>query len=165
MNGTRQVRPAVRSDVEAMRTIADATLFPGTLLDDMVRPFFEEPGCAELWVVCAAGPDVRGLAYCVPEEMTEGTWNLKAIAVRPGQHRLGAGRALMRDVEARLTGAGGRLLVVDTSSAAEQEVARAFYRSLGYVQEARIAGFWAAGEDKITFTKALRAASAGPTTR
>ena len=148
------VRDATRADLEVIRAIVDETLFPGALLDEMIRPFFEDRDSEEFWLV-SDDEGVTGVAYCVPEPMTEGTWNLRAIGVRPDRHRSGAGRALMAHVEDRLRRAGQRLLVVDTSSAPEQDGACAFYRGLGYLEESRISGFWSAGEDKITFTKQL----------
>lgn len=149
-----RVREAVPSDADALRAIVDATLFPGEMLDDLIAPFFEEEDCQEFWLVVEEG-EVLGLAYCVPEPMTDGAWNLKAIGTRPDRHRQGVGRRLMASTEERLRHAGQRLLVVDTSSSPEQEVACRFYRGLGYEEEARIRDFWAPGEDKITFTKRL----------
>lgn len=156
MNTVNQVRAATRPDVEAMRSILDATLFPGAMLDEMMEPFFADPDGGEFWLVCEAGNEILGLAFCAPEPLTEGAWNLKAIGVRPDRHRSGAGRALMAAVEDRLSACEARLVVVDTSSADEQQGARAFYGSLGYEQEALIRDFWAAGEDKVTFTRRLQ---------
>ncbi|MEM8961353.1 MAG: GNAT family N-acetyltransferase [Acidobacteriota bacterium] len=149
-----KVREAVPSDLEAMRRIVDATLFPADLLDGMVRPFFEDPDCQAFWLVFDRD-GVLGLVYAEPESMTEGTWNLRAIGTLPKSQRLGVGRALMAATEERLRRAGQRLLIVDTSSSPEQIGACEFYRNLGYEQESRIRDFWTDGEDKITFTKKL----------
>ena len=96
-----------------------------------------------------------GVAYYAPERMTDGTWNLYMIAVRPDRQRQGRGAALVRHVEQALVARGGRLLLVETSALASFERTRAFYRKCGYDEEARIREYYNAGEDKIVFRKAL----------
>lgn len=54
-----------------------------------------------------------------------------------------------------MTARAGRLLLVETSALPAFEGTRAFYRRLGYEEEARIRGFYAAGEDKVVYRKAL----------
>ena len=66
--------------------------------------------------------------------MTNGAWNLKAIGVRPTDHRAGVGQALMVGAEQTLAQKGARVLVVDTASGPEQVAARAFYPALGFVR-------------------------------
>lgn len=48
-----------------------------------------------------------------------------------------------------------RVLLVETSELPEFERTRAFYRTNGYAEETRIREFYAAGEDKVVFWKAL----------
>jgi hypothetical protein len=48
-----------------------------------------------------------------------------------------------------------RLLIVETSGLPEFEVARAFYSNCGFTQEARVCNFFAEGDDKLIYTKAL----------
>ena len=67
----------------------------------------------------------------------------------------------MRHVEQALAARGGRVLLVETSGLPGFERTRAFYRKLGYDEEARIREFYQAGEDKVVFRKALGAAAAG----
>lgn len=78
-----------------------------------------------------------------------------AIAVAPGQHRSGAGSALVAKLEAVLRDRGHRILIAETSGLPEFERARNFYRQNSYAEEARIRDFWARGDDKIVFWKAL----------
>jgi ribosomal protein S18 acetylase RimI-like enzyme len=47
------------------------------------------------------------------------------------------------------------VLLVETSGLPAFARARAFYRARGFDEEARIRDFYAAGEDKIVFWKAL----------
>jgi ribosomal protein S18 acetylase RimI-like enzyme len=90
-----------------------------------------------------------------PTPCTEGTWDLYWIAVDPGTHRRGAGRALMHAAERAIQGAGGRLLVVETSSRADYDPTRAFYDALDYQASARIADFYAPHDDLVVYTKRL----------
>ncbi len=97
-----------------------------------------------------------GVAYCEPERMTDQTWNLQLIAIRPDHQRQGRGAKLLRYVERTLTAQGGRILLVETLSSLEHT--QAFYHKCGYEEEACIRDFYAAGYDKVVFRKVLNAA-------
>ena len=88
--------------------------------------------------------------------MTEGTFNLTMIAVRPDLQGQGRGTELTRHVEAMLRDRGERILIVDTSSLPEFDRTRDFYRKSGYTQEARIRDYYKDGDDKVTFRKMLK---------
>jgi ribosomal protein S18 acetylase RimI-like enzyme len=155
MKMTETIRPMERGDLSAMKLIIDGTgLFPADMLDDMVSAFFDDAHTTDMWFV-VAHEAIMALAYCAPERMTGGTWNLYLIAVDPACQGQGVGAALMRHVETVLTARGERLLLVETSGLPEFERTRQFYLKNGYSLEARIRGFYAAGEDKIVFHKAL----------
>jgi ribosomal protein S18 acetylase RimI-like enzyme len=96
-----------------------------------------------------------GLAYCEPERMTDGTWNLQLIAVHPTHQKQGRGTKLLLFVEQTLAERGARVLLVETMGTPEFEHVRSFYRKNGYDEEARIREFYAKGADKIVFRKAL----------
>jgi ribosomal protein S18 acetylase RimI-like enzyme len=59
-------------------------------------------------------------------------------------------------VKAALRDRDRRLLLVETSGAPGFAGRRAFYRRLGFRREARVRDYDQAGEDKVTFTRALR---------
>jgi ribosomal protein S18 acetylase RimI-like enzyme len=65
---------------------------------------------------------------------------------------------VVEQVERRLAGRGARMLLVETSGLDGFARTRAFYRRLGYGEEARIRDFYRAGEDKIVFRKVITAA-------
>lgn len=100
-----------------------------------------------------------GVAYVAPERMTDGTWNLLMIAVRPEFQRCGRGAALVRQVESAAFAGGGRLLLVETSGLPEFEQARGFYRRCGFSEAARIHDFYRLGDDKVIFRKVLSGSS------
>jgi len=155
MKEPSKVRALKREDLPHVRSIVEANnMFPGDILEDMTAAYFAgEPG-GQRWIVLDAS-GVKGVAYYVPEALTEGTWNLLMIAVDPGHHGQGIGSALMKHVETELAGQRERILLVETSGTADFERTRSFYRMLGYEHKARIRDFYAAGDDKIVFRKAL----------
>jgi ribosomal protein S18 acetylase RimI-like enzyme len=146
----------VGSDLPALEAVLDATeLFPSELLEDMTSGFLAGDVGDDVWLTLDDdGP--QALAYYVPERMTEGTWNVLAIAVDPASQGRGHGSALMRHIEETLAARGERVLLVETSGLPAFERTRAFYRGLDYDEEARIRDFYAAGDDKVVFRKALQ---------
>lgn len=100
------------------------------------------------------GQRANSFAYAKSEELTDGTWNMLAIAVLPGRHRSGAGSALVSKSEGVLRDRGQRILIAETSGLPECERARNFYRRNGYAEEARIRDFWGV-VTTIVFWKAL----------
>ena len=149
------IRPVTAADVPHLKRVLDGTqLFPSEMLEEMLAPFLSGDGAA-LWLTCEENGEAIALVYAAPEELTDGTWNMLALGVLPEQQGQGIGAALVRELEARLGERGVRLLIVDMSGTSDFEGARAFYRSQAYDEEARIRDFWAAGDDKVTFCKAL----------
>ena len=149
------IRAVTRDDLPALKRVIDAcALFPSGLLDEMVAGHLEQPSDKEIWLTVDDGGPVA-VAFCAPEDMTEGTWNLYLIAVHPERQGQGLGRALMAYIERTLAARGQRILLVETSGNEEFARTRAFYHDCGYEEEARIREFYQAGEDKIVFRKAL----------
>jgi ribosomal protein S18 acetylase RimI-like enzyme len=100
---------------------------------------------------------MMGFACYGPTPCTEATWDLYWIAVDPNGHRQGVGRKLMEACEERIAAARGRLVLVETSSRPDYGPTRAFYEALGYAPAARVADFYAEGDDLIMYTKRLQA--------
>ena len=148
-----QTRAPRASDVPFLAAIAEATLFPREMMAGMIAPVLTGEG-ADIWRVVEQGGRLRSFAFAQPETMTDATWNLRAIAVTPDLHGAGAGTAFLTAIEAALRDA--RLIVVDTTQAEGQARARRFYAARGYAHVAAIPDFFVAGEDKVTFVKALR---------
>ncbi|MFN3170223.1 MAG: GNAT family N-acetyltransferase [Hyphomicrobiales bacterium] len=149
------IRPIVRADLPALkRVIASTELFPPDMLDGMMEGHWSGSPDPALWLTFA-DPDPVAVAYAAPEPMTDGCWNLYLIAVHADHHGQGIGRALLAFVEDTLAVEGVRVLLVETSGSAGFARTRAFYAQAGYEEEARIREFYAAGEDKIIFRKAL----------
>ncbi|MCV6597485.1 MAG: N-acetyltransferase, partial [Mangrovicoccus sp.] len=87
--------------------------------------------------------------------LAEGTVNMLALAVHPERPGTGMGAALVAAAEAHLGTKDQRILIVETSGTEAFARTRAFYLQNGYEEEARIRDFWAKGDDKVIFRKAL----------
>ena len=89
----------------------------------------------------------------------DGGYDLYWIAVDPAR----AGRRLRERADARGGGAaprqrGARLLVAETSSRDAYAQTRDFYERGGYVERARVRGFYAVDDDRVIFSKLLAVA-------
>ncbi|MEM8839124.1 MAG: GNAT family N-acetyltransferase [Pseudomonadota bacterium] len=151
-----KIRPTKSEDSDALRKVVNKTgLFPADMLPDMLHPFLASQTDEAIWLTCELNGTAIGFCFARPEEMTEGTWNMLAIAVLPEYQGTGAGRLIVKRLEEDLKTRGQRVLIVDTSGADEFSGTRKFYGKIGYTEEARIRDFWAAGDDKVVFWKAL----------
>lgn len=111
------------------------------------------------------GERLVGYACFGATPATDGTYDLYWLAVDPDVQGRGIGRALVRDVEARLVARGGRLLVVETSSRPGYAGTRQFYARSGYTEAARVRDFYAPADDRILLTTRLTTRDGGAATR
>lgn len=109
------IRVARRPDLAAIETIIDATgLFPSELVADLFNDNSDLQTASEFWLVYD-DQGVKGVCYCAPETMANGTWNLLMIAVHPDCQGNGVGQQLMQQVERTLRALQVRVLLVETS--------------------------------------------------
>ena len=85
--------------------------------------------------------------------LAEGVHDLYWIAVDPRRQNTGVGRALLRAVEDAVRAERGRMLLIETGGKASYAPQRAFYRSCGYAEVARVPDFYRAGDDKVVFCR------------
>ncbi|MDB9515627.1 GNAT family N-acetyltransferase [Roseofilum reptotaenium CS-1145] len=123
------------------------------LIDQTLSTHFQGES-NQLWLV-SEGTEFEGVIYCIPEPMTQGTWNVQMLLVSPDSHGQGHGQALMNAVIDALKEKGQRLLIVETSSLSEFQRARDFYQKCGFTEEGRIMDFYKSGDDKVVFSKSL----------
>ena len=155
MQTNTNIRPVTPDDIPAIKATIDANeLFPSDMLDEMISDYFSNEDSNDYWFTYDDGKPVA-IAYCAPEKMTEGTWNLYLLAVHPNYQGSGRGTSMLYHIEQRLAGLGERVLLVETSGLESFEHTREFYRKCGYDKEAQIREFYQAGEDKIVFRKSL----------
>lgn len=151
-----KIRPVIQSDIDGLKKVVDSSeLFPSEYLDEMIADYFNNSGTQDIWFTCSDNDQPIAIGYCVPEKLTDGTYNLLAIGVSRDYQRNGIASEMMKYIEQRLKHKDGRILIVETSSDDAQTGARNFYSKIGYTQAAVIKDFWRDGEDKIVFWKKL----------
>lgn len=139
-----------------MKAVIDSTeMFPSELLDEMLSDYLTNKDSKDIWLTQVVDGRPIAVAYCAPERMTEGTYNLYLIAVHKDLQGQGIGSAIMQHIENLLNEKGERILLVETSGLSEFELTRQFYDKCNYNREARIRDFYKEGEDKIVFWKKL----------
>ena len=151
-----EIRKATPPDVPQLKTvIAEAELFPPEMLEELMSDFFNETESTDIWLTVTAAGQPVAIAYCAPERMTNGTYNLYAIGTLLAWRGKGIGTILMEHIEDLLRKKGVRILLVETSGVPAFEQTRNFYRKCSYHHEATIREFYDAGDDKVIFWKAL----------
>jgi N-acetylglutamate synthase-like GNAT family acetyltransferase len=113
-----KIRLTKQEDIPALNMVLDGTgLFPSSMLPDMIAPFLFDEEPADVWLTCEVNGTPVGFCYTIPEPLTDGTWNMRAIAVLPELQKHGVGAAIVKALEDRLRDEGHRVLIVDTSRA------------------------------------------------
>ncbi len=154
MNST--IRKVNASDVGALKKVIDSSeLFPSELLEGMMEDYFSNQSSNDIWLTRDEAGAPVAIAYCAPERMTEGTYNLYLIAVHQDYQGKGIGAEIMDYIENLLLESGQRILLVETSGLPEFEGTRKFYDKCQYERAAVIRDFYRDGEDKVVFWKKL----------
>ncbi|QEH39264.1 Acetyltransferase (GNAT) family protein (plasmid) [Aquisphaera giovannonii] len=158
------IRHALAGDTAALVAIGEATgIFRpheaegllGATLDAIHAGQLGEGHQAHVWV---EGPEVppAGWVYFAPTPNANGVWDLWWIGTDPARQGRGIGSQLLGFVEDRARAAGGRLLLVETSSQPALDPTRRFYANRGYVECGRVPDFYGEGDAKVIFAKRLR---------
>lgn len=151
-----KIRPVTKSDIDGLKKVVDSSeLFPSEYLDEMIYDYLNNAETQDIWFTHIDDNTPTAIGYCVPEKMTNGTYNLLAIGVSQNSQRNGVATDMMNYIEQQLKQKDGRILIVETSSDDAQIGARKFYENIGYTQIAVIKDFWNDGEDKIVYWKKL----------
>jgi ribosomal protein S18 acetylase RimI-like enzyme len=151
-----KIKAVTKSDIDGLKKVVDSSeLFPSEYLGEMISDYFNNPATQDLWFTYMDNDKQLAIGYCVPEKLTDGTYNLLAIGVSQDAQRNGIASQMMNYIEQLLKQKDGRILIVETSSDDAQIGARNFYNKIGYTQAAVIKDFWKDGEDKIVFWKKL----------
>ena len=150
------IRAINKGDLEELKTVIETSgLFPPDLLEGMMSDFFDNPETQDIWLTKIINEKSVAIAYCAPERLTSGTYNLYLIAVHKDLQGNGIGSELMNYIETLLKSNGNRILLVETSGLPEFEMTRKFYDNCDYNREAVIRDFYNEGEDKLVFWKKL----------
>ncbi len=150
------IKKVKKQDLNALKAVIDTSeLFPSELLEGMMEDYFNNLDSKDIWLTKEINEIPMAIAYCAPERLTDGTYNLYLIAVHKDFQGSGIGSELLNYVEYLLKSNGERVLLVETSGLPEFELTRKFYEKCNYNREAVIRDFYREGEDKVVFWKKL----------
>src|SRR5262245_1403731 len=154
------IRPAAPADTPALLEIARGTgVFKPMEIDalrEVLDDYHSDTHALGHRAACyEQDGQVIGFSYFAPAAMTDRTWYLYWIAVRKQIQARGIGAALLRHAEDEARAAGGRLLMLETSSLPHYELTRRFYLKHGYDREAVLRDYYADGDDMVIFRKRL----------
>ena len=96
-----------------------------------------------------------GFIQYSPAVITDGTWYVYWIAVAKATHGQGVGGALLAHAEDAIRAAGGRQVLIETSSKEHYDSTRRFYVGRGYRLAAQLPDYYSVGDDKCIFLKRL----------
>lgn len=155
------IRPMVRQDkstiMDILRALPEFTPEEVVVAEELIDAYLETSSISEYLVLVAeVDAVVTGYVCYGPTPLTKGTWDVYWIAVDPGGQGQGVGRALMAFTEDRIKESQGRLVLVETSGRPDYAKTRRFYNSIEYTEAARVADFYAPGDDKLILEKRLK---------
>ncbi|MGD2134646.1 MAG: GNAT family N-acetyltransferase [Gemmatimonadales bacterium] len=150
--------PRVRDRSRVRHLVAATDRFRQDEIDVAVEVFDDatrEPGVDYHGLAAYQGDGLVGFTLFGPVACTVATWDLYWIVVDPDVQGQGIGRRLLQRTESAIRSAGGRLIVVETSSRPDYAATRKFYEAVGYRRAAEIADYYAAGEALVVYSKNL----------
>jgi D-alanine-D-alanine ligase len=151
---------AIADDMSAVGDIVAATGFFNAAEVAIAVELVEErleigPASGYFFVFAQEAGRVLGYTCYGPIDGTESSFDLFWIAIDPTQQGRGLGRLLMDETERLIRAMGGRRVYAETSGRAQYEPTREFYLRLGFDREAELADFYAPGDAKVFFVKAI----------
>jgi ribosomal protein S18 acetylase RimI-like enzyme len=148
----RDDRPCIERLLHDTQVFTDAEIACALELIDV---YLNVSGQRDYLLACAVDDaDVaQGYVCYGPTPLTDAVWDLYWIAVAPARQRHGVGKLLLGYVEAQMHEHAGRRLMIETSSLPRYLPTRNFYLRHGYSELARIADFYAIGDDRIIYGK------------
>lgn len=163
------IRPAAADETSLLVALAVSTgLFTPEDADLLLRQTLDDLHAGRLGAnhfafVCTDGDGgaPRGWVYFSENLKSNGVWDLWWIGVGAEFHGRGLGKELLDFVERHVREAGGRLLIIETSSLPPLSRTREFYRRRGYLECGCVPDFYAEGDGKITFVRNVGSGS-GP---
>lgn len=157
-----KIRPISENDrqavLEVIRSTGMFTKEEEQVANEVIDVCLTKPGQQDYVVVVIENEQGAIVGYMCygPTPMTEGVVDLYWMAVHPGKHRQGYGKALIQWLEKDVQEKKGRLIVIETSSRDKYATTRNFYQRLGYVGNARIRDFYRPGDDLLIYCKYLK---------
>ena len=153
------IRKLERNDREPLCHILQETdVFTKEEIDvavELMEIVFNDPDQNEYEIYTAVSDqqEVVGFVCIGATPLTEATYDLYWIAVKPSHHHHGVGSQLLQHVESIVQQANGRMLVAETSSQPKYDDTHTFYLRKGYQEVARIHEYYRPGDDLVIFAK------------
>lgn len=148
----RDDRPCIERLLHETQVFTDAEIACALELVDVS---LSVTGQCDYLLFCAVDDRDQPQGYVCfgPTPLTDAVWDLYWIAVAPAWQHRGIGKMLLQFVEAQVHEQAGRRLIIETSSLPRYAPTRNFYQRHGYTELARIADFYAVGDDRIIYGK------------
>ena len=157
-----KIRPINDKDRQAVLEVIHSTgMFTKEeeqVATEMIDLYLNEPDQRDYIIeVIAKGQDaIAGYMCYGSRPMAEGVVDLYWLAIHPGKHRQGYGKALLQWLEKDVQAKKARLILIETSSKDKYAPTRHFYQCMGYVENARIRDFYRLGDDLLIYSKYLK---------
>lgn len=148
------------SDAGRVRSLVQST---GVFLDaevDVAVELVDErlakgPASGYYFVFAEQYDRLVGYTCYGPIACTQASFDLYWIAVEKSCQGHGLGRDLLRESERLIRAQGGTRVYIETSSRAQYTPTRMFYERCGYHCETMLADFYAPGDAKVIYLRAL----------
>ncbi len=155
------IRAMTAADKPAVMDLIQATGFfrpdEVAVAEELIDVYLDRPDQKDYGIVVSLDEAGRVAGYMTfgPTPLTVGTYDLYWMAVDPRAQGRGHGRALVEWLERYVKKAGGRLIIIETSSVPKYEPTRRFYLGLSYPEVARIPDFYQPGDDRVIYRKVI----------
>lgn len=148
------------TDCQAVRKIVDSTgLFRPAEIDvavELVQARIDKgPASGYEFVFAQQGRKIVAYACFGRNSLTVSSFDLYWIAVEISRQGLGLGRLLLEEAERHVAAAGGTRLYIETSHRPDYQPTRGFYERCGYKLEAVLEDFYAPGDGRAIYVKAI----------
>lgn len=122
--------------------------------EEVVDAYLFDPSAGEYYTyVAEVDSQIAGYVCYGHNSMTVSTWDIYWIAVAHSVQGKGIGHELMAVTENNIQKAGGKLIVLETSSTPLYDRTNRFYIRLNYSLVCQIADFYGPGDDQIIYIK------------
>lgn len=153
------------ADEAAVRGLVAATGFFSAeeveIAAELVRETLRAPDCGYRFLFLEEAGRLQAYTCYGRIPGTRSGYDLYWIATAPALQGRGLGRRLLVGTEQRIRAAGGTHVWVETSSRPLYAPTRAFYERCGYARAAELADFYAPGDAKVIYVRALGAGAGG----
>jgi ribosomal protein S18 acetylase RimI-like enzyme len=159
--GTIEIRPSSFEDRQGIHDVLMRSQVFGRADAECVDAMFLETWQTAphednyQWLSCWCDGQMVGFACYGPESLTQHTWDLFWICVLPEMRGRGAGWALLTTAQGCARRAGGRVMVIYTSSTPRYAPARRLYERAGFTRVATVPDYYADGDDLNIYWKRL----------